>query len=250
MKNSEHKKIAVISGGTGYLGRVVAKELSKQGMIIAILSRDKSKEEAQSILKSLSGSSHKIYNCDLSDESMVQKTIDSIEKEMGKIFVCIHTAGIKPLRKTLLNTTSKELEEALQTHVIGGFNFLSICAKKLRDSKEGVIVGVTTAGVVIPEAVRSLGGYIPAKYALQGILIMLREELKDSKVRVYSVAPGFMEGGMNSDIPKAFIEMIRMKNKKLTTPEDVAEKIAYLCSDDSKGEDNFTHVVAAEYKDK
>jgi NAD(P)-dependent dehydrogenase (short-subunit alcohol dehydrogenase family) len=93
-----------------------------------------------------------------------------------------------------------------------------------------------------------LGAYIPAKYAVQGMLVMLREELSPQGVRVYSVAPGFMHGGMNSDVPMAFAEMIREKSdtKKLTTAVDVAERVAYLCNDKSREEKSLTFVVSEE----
>lgn len=250
MNNKENNRIAVISGGAGYLGSAIARALAKQGMSIALLYHTTTEEKVQDIIASLPGTSHRAYKCDIHNEQEVATTIESIEKDMGKIFACVHTAGTKPIRKTLIATSSKELEDALHTHTLGAFALLSLCAKKLKEHKHGVIVGVTTVGVVIPEATHSLGGYIPAKYALQGMLTMFKEELKNSGVRVYSVAPGFMEGGMNSDIPKAFVEMIRTKSKtkQLTTAEDVAEKIAYLCSDTANNDNTLTHVVALEYQ--
>lgn len=249
MNNINHRRIAIVSGGTGYLGGVIARTLAEQGMIVALLYNTTQKEDAQTIVESLPGTSHKVYRCDVCDHKEVQDTISRIEKEMGEVFACVHSAGTKPQRKRLLDTSTQEIEEDFFVHGIGGFNFLSVCAKILQAHKLGVLVGITTAGVVIPEATHSLGGYIPAKYALQGILTMIKEELREVGVRVYSVAPGFMEGGMNSDIPKAFVEIFRRKSKTqtLTTPEDVAKKIAYLCSDKAENDDILTHVVALEY---
>ncbi len=249
MNNINHMRIAIVSGGTGYLGSAVARMLARQGMSVALLYNTAQKEKVQEILASLPGSSHKAYKGDICNYKEMQDAVDLIEKEMGEIFACIHTAGAKPQRKTLLNSSPQELEEAFLAHGIGSFIFLSVCAKILQKRKRGVIIGITTTGVVFPEATRYLGGYIPAKYALQGILTMLKEELRESCVRVYSVAPGFMEGGMNSDIPKAFVEIFRRKSKtqSLTTPEDVAKKIAYLCSDKAGADNTLTHVVAPEY---
>lgn len=249
MNNINHRRIAIVSGGTGYLGSAIARTLAEQGMSVAILYNTTKKEDVQTIVGLLPGASHKAYRCDVCNYKEVQETVALIEKEMGEIFACVHSAGTKPQRKRLLDTSPQELEEAFFVHGIGGFNFLSVCAKTLQAHKRGVLVGLTTAGVRISEATHSLGGYIPAKYALQGILTMLKEELRDSHVRVYSVAPGFMEGGMNSDIPKAFVEIFRRKSKTqtLTTREDVARKVAYLCSDDAVADSALTHVVALEY---
>lgn len=251
MNNINHRRIAIVSGGMGYLGSAIAHTLAEQGMSVALLYNTTKKEDVQTVVESLPGTSHKAYQCDVCNHKEVQDTVELIEKEMGEIFACVHSAGTKPQRKKLLSSSPQELEEAFLVHGIGGFNFLTTCAKKLQIHKRGVLVGITTVGVVFPEATHFLGGYIPAKYALQGILTMLKEELRESCVRVYSVAPGFMAGGMNSDIPKAFIEVIRGKNKAqtLTTREDVAKKIAYLCSENADTDDALTHVVAAEYEE-
>lgn len=250
MNNINQKHIAVISGGTGYLGSSVVRELAEQGMIIVLLySKIEKKEGAQAIIESLPGTSHKAYKCDVTDYHEVVEVITLIEKEVGEIFACVYSVGIKLQRKKLLDSLPEELNNAFSVYAIGGFNFLSACSKKLQLHGKGVLVGVTTAGVLVPEATHFLGGYIPAKYALQGILVMLKEELRDFGIRVYSVAPGYMEGGMNSDVPKAFTEIFRKKSKtqKLTTRESVAKKIAYLCSGDANDDSKLTHLVAEEY---
>ena len=245
----EKKRVSVISGASGYLGFEIAKKIAHDGMSVAMLCHSKADKDVAHLIAGLNGHGHRAYYCDITDRNAVAKTLDTVEKEMGPIFVCVHAAGTKPQRKALLNLLPQELDEAFRVNVLGGFNFLSLCGKKLQAHREGVIVGITTAGVVIPEATHSLGGYVPAKYALQGILTMIKEELRGFGVRVYSVAPGFMEGGMNSDIPKAFAEIFRRKSKTqtLTTPEDVAKKIAYLCSDKALNDDVLTHIVALEY---
>lgn len=246
------KRIAVISGASGYLGFEVAKMLARDGLCIAMLYLAKTEKEISFMLEALEGDGHRAFLCDITDESATKEIIEVIDREMGSIFACVHAAGAKPQRKNLLSVTLGELEEAFRVNTLGGFNFLLSCARVLQSHKQGVIVGITTVGVVIPEATHSLGGYIPAKYALQGILAMLKEELKGSGVAVYSVAPGFMEGGMNSDIPKAFVEIFRRKSKTqtLTTPEDVARKISHLCGSGTNANDTLTHVVAKEYEEK
>ena len=139
------------------------------------------------------------------------------------------------------------MDSQVEGTILTSFNILRHVAKKLQAYKEGVIIAITTAGVVIPQASQSLGAYTLAKYAVQGMLVMLKEELKNSGVRVYSVAPGFMEGGMNSDIPKAFVEIIKSKSatKKITSGEEVATKVLELCIGH---EENLTHSIAPEYE--
>ncbi len=91
-----------------------------------------------------------------------------------------------------------------------------------------------------------------AKLALQNTLTTMKDDLSLSGIRVYSVAPGFMPGGMNAGIPEAFKQIAAGKNmsKRLTTAEDVAEKISYLCSDKADSDTVLTHPVDEEYQPK
>ncbi len=242
-------KVAVVSGGMGYLGSFVVKKLAEQGMKVAVIYKNAPQGEVDDFVATLPGSHHKAYSCDLRDNDSVVNTVENIEQDMGSIFVCVHASGEKPTRKKILLTTADEMKKQIDGNIMSSFYFLIACAKKMKESNEGIIIGVTTAGVVVKEATQSLGAYIPAKCAVQGILVMLHEELRNTHVHVYSVAPGFMSGGMNKDIPEAFVEIIRAKSatKKITTGEEVAERIVDICvhPDDYK---DTTIIIAPEYE--
>ena len=244
-KNAEH--VVVISGASGYVGSTVAKRLAADGMKVVLLYRKTPKGMADDILKELPGTGHRAYQCNLLDEDAITQLIAHIESDLGPLFACVHAAGVSPVRKALYLSTGEELRDQFESNALAGFNFLSACAKKLKEHGGGVLIGITTAGVVVPSAGRSLGAYIPAKYALQGILTSFREELSPFGVNVYSVAPGFMHGGMNSRIPQAFVDMIREKSatKKIASANDIAETISLLISHPERMHD-LTTVIAPE----
>ncbi len=242
------KKIAVISGGFGYVGLAVARRLSKAGFSLALLYKNTTEEECATRLKELTGEGHRAYKCDLTNAEEVANILSLIEQEQGTITIAVHAAGQKPDRKKLHLTTLQELESQLQNNVVASFNFLTAFGKNLKEHRSGVLVGITTIGLVVPDATKSLGGYIPAKYAVQGMLTMLRDELAPSGVRVYAIAPGFMPDGMNADIPKAFVQMIEAKvpDKKLAQASDIADKIQMLY-DMPPENDVFVIPIAPEY---
>jgi NAD(P)-dependent dehydrogenase (short-subunit alcohol dehydrogenase family) len=246
IKNA-HKKIAVVSGGFGYVGLEIIRQLASNNFSVAVLYNNTPPEKVATYMQSLSGDGHKAYQCNLNDRLVVGSVFSKIENEQGKIFVCIHAAGRKPERKKLYLTTNEELENHLKDNVVSSFNFLTCSAKALQSHKEGVLIGITTAGVVIPEATKSLGAYIPAKFAVQGMLTMLKDELSSFGVKVYSIAPGFMSGGMNSDIPQAFVQMIQAKSnsKEIMDATIVAHKVLSLVTKD--GPDTLTITLAPEY---
>ena len=242
------KKVAVISGGMGYVGSEVVRKLALDGFSVALLYHKSKKSTVLEAVSKLSGSGHKSYQCDLENHKQVEKTIEKIEKELGNIYVCVHTAGTLPERKQLHLSSVSDLRKQFETNIFGSFNFLSTCATRLKEHKSGVMIGITTAGVISGVNTKARGGYSVTKFALQGMLTALKEELSPYSVRVYSVAPGVMSGGMNSGTPQAFIDIVKEKSptKTLANAKDVSETISFLCSQKSRAITNLTLLVAPE----
>ena len=242
-------RVALISGVTGYLGSEVARILSKDGYYIAGLYKSSEKPK-DDLIQSFSGTGHKIYGCHLEDLNDISKVLKEIQETQGKITVLIHSAWAKSARKKLEDCTPDEIKAELNGNVLNSFNLISSCAKIFKDQKEGKIIGITTVGVIIPEAAKNLGTYILGKQKLQEMLGTFRKELAPD-VSVYSIAPGFMQGGINKDIPNAFVEMMKQKspNKKITNASEVADIISKLCVDKIKPDD-MTILIAPEYDKK
>lgn len=233
---SQETKVAVVSGAHGYLGKAIVEKLISEGFVVAGIYNSSSNESRAT----------KSYKCDLRDEAQVRETLKVIERELGPINVSVNAAGIAPDRKPFHLSTQEDVDKQFEGNFFSGRNFL-FASSEMMKKNGGVIVGITTAALLSPETSKNLGAYIPAKSALQSMLAVLRQELAASKIRVYAVAPGYMAGGMNRDIPQAFNEIIRAKSptKKLTNPQEVAEAVSRLCLDET-GTADFLTVIAPE----
>lgn len=246
--DNTNNKIAVITGALGFIGQAIALSLAKDGFTLALIYRKTGKDACGEILKNLSGENHKSYECNLNNSKEVEKVIKDIENDMGRIYAFIHAAGTLPIQKYIHLLTSKEVEESIEKEIIPAFNFLSIGARNLKDKKEGVIIGITTAGVITDKNTKARGVYSLIKFGIQGMLTVLMEEMKPYGVRVYSIAPGVVEGGLNKNTPKAFLDMVKAKtpNNKLATREDIANRISSLCNEVENKLNEFTILIAPE----
>ncbi len=246
-KTDSKKRVAVVAGASGYVGKAIIEKLAADGFRVAALIHGFSKSVIGDFLTTLPGSGHKTYICDICSAEEVDKTIAAIEKDMGPIYVSICAAGTGPDRKRLYLSSAEEARKQFEVNFFGCFNFLSVCARAQKIHGAGVMVGITTAALASASLAQGLGAYAPAKSAIQETLSIFREELAPYGVRVHAVAPGFMSGGMNSSIPKAFIEMAMKKspNNKLADASDVAEAVSLLCSNVGK-EADFLIFVAPE----
>ena len=226
---TQNSLIAVISGVTGYVGSSIASKLASEGVtIIGLYNSDG--EKVQKIFSTLNGVGHAFYQCDLKDKNKAESVFLEIKQKHGIPTICIHAAWTQPKRKQLITSSLEEVMRQVNDNITMSFNFLSEYALLFKQEGRGTIIGITTEAIAKGTATKGLGGYGVAKYALQGMLATLREELQGENIRVYSVAPDFMEGGMNNDIPHAFVQILKEKSKRklLTTAKDVADLVAVL----------------------
>lgn len=243
-------RTAIVAGALGYVGGAIARKLSKDGFKVAALYRNSSDEEVGVFLASLSGVGHKAYRCDLASAAEIQRALELASTELGPVFAAVYAAGSLPAPKPLNAVLEADLRAEFDRDVFTCFNFLSLCARELKKNKDGVLIGITTAGVATSVNTKARGAYSPIKFAQQGMLVALKEELAAANVRVFSIAPGVMAGGLNRSTPKAFLDMVREKvaDKKLADAEDVAETASMLCSEKSRGVSRLTFLIAPESK--
>jgi len=225
----ETKKIVVISGGTGYLGSAIVRKLSRCGFVVVIITRD-DKEKSGFVNNDFI---HYVA-ADITNTKLVEKIAKEVKNRFGKISAIIHAASAPLVRKPLLAESNKDFESQLLVNVTGAFNLFKFFCPIV--SSGGAVIGITSQAINSGVPHSPSGSYIPAKYALRGLLRVLSNELKEQSIRVYDVAPAFMPGGLNRDIPEKALEFIKKKSspKEITSPEKIAGKILSLINDGNK----------------
>ena len=208
------KPVAVITGGSGYLGGAICEALVRRGWNAASLSR-----------RASTASGTDSYICDITKRTDVDAAISRIAGKYRRIDACIHAAAAPIERKPLSQASPAALEAGMRTALDGASSLAHAALPHMR--KGSVFIGITTEAIDSPAPSASLDGYISAKRALRGFLGALSHEAKD--IRVYAAAPGFLPGGLNSDLPKAMREMLA--DAEGSTVEAAAEAIAAICAE-------------------
>lgn len=203
---NQNKKVAVISGGSGYLGKAIVQKLKETDFEVADISRS--------------------AGTDITDSQAVRRSAEKIKKKYGKVSVLIHAASAPLIRKPVLDLSKEDFDSQISVHLTGAFYFFKYFSPLLVSG--GVIIGITSKAIELESPHQPLGSYLPAKYALKGLLRVISHELKNRLIRVYEVAPGFMPGGLNKDLPTLVQEFIKHQNKKVADPEEIAEEIIKL----------------------
>lgn len=243
---NQKKPVAVVSGGLGVLGTAITRHLLAAGFSVAPLYCKISEETAKAKIETFSSSDVFGYRLDLGDHAEVVRVLGEIEVKQGPIALGVHAANSPITRKKVSELEPDIFCEQFAVGLFGGFNFFSVLSSLMKPRKKGTLIGVTTAAIEDDMPVSgSFGGYVAAKFALKGLLSELREELKPFNVGVYAVAPGFMAGGLNKDLPGRLVEFMKeqLSGGKLTEPPDVASVVARLSLSPEQFPDSLTVVV-------
>lgn len=225
MKNnliSTDKKIVVIAGGSGYLGSFIVDKLLAEGMTVVIIGLNKpvNFKDRESL---------NFIEADLTNWEIVQQVASQVQNNFGEVVSLIYAASAPLVRQKLLDLSQTDFLSQYTVNVSGAFNFYKAFAGIL--ASKGALIGLTTKAINSRGSLMVAGSYLSAKLALRGLLKILASELKDT--RVYEVAPAFMPGGLNKDLPNVVIEFIKNKShiNEIAKPEEVANLIYDLIND-------------------
>ncbi len=174
-QNNLRGRVAIIAGGSGYVGSAIVRQLAADGMRIALLYRNAAEDDVARVIQSLTGHGHQAYQCNLADEAAVTKTFVKIETTQGIIAVAVYAAGSMPPGVKFYQASANYFTNYVLADIAGALHFLSQSGQILAKHGSGVLIGITTAAIVTTHNTRARGLYSPVKFAIQGMLAALHE---------------------------------------------------------------------------
>jgi NAD(P)-dependent dehydrogenase (short-subunit alcohol dehydrogenase family) len=213
----------IVTGGVGGLGAGIARKFDSEGFRVGVLDIDPARTEA-----AVAGLSNGVaLVADVTDQGAVEAAF----ARFGAPDVLVNNAGILKVG-SLLDQTPAEFRKVLDVHVMGTFTCAWVAAKAMADRGRGAIVNLTSINAITPGP--GSGAYPAAKAAIAKLTEHMAVEWGPLGIRVNSVAPGFIDGGMSAPFyadPK--VRALRggaVPNGGLGTVEDIAEAVWFLAS--------------------
>jgi 3-oxoacyl-[acyl-carrier protein] reductase len=179
-------RTALVTGGTGGMGRVIAAKLAADGFDVAVAyTGDIDLADATVGEIKDQGRRGAAFAADIADEEAVSDLFGAVDDRFGHLDVVVHTAGInRPAELTELDLT--DFDAIHRVNVRGTFVVDQQAARRVRDG--GSIVNVSSSMVrVAPPA---LSAYLASKSAVDTLTRILAKELRGRDVTVNAVAPG------------------------------------------------------------
>jgi NAD(P)-dependent dehydrogenase (short-subunit alcohol dehydrogenase family) len=225
-------KVALVTGGAMGIGLATAKKFAELGANVAILDRDvRAGEEAAKVLSS-SGRAVRFFECDVSEEAGVARSVKAVGEQFGGIDVLISNAGIQRYGDVL--GTSEELwNEVIDVNLKGCFHVAKAALPLMIPRGGGAIVVV--ASVQAFTAVGNSAAYVTAKHALLGLVRAMSLDYASKNIRVNCVCPGAIDTPMLRWAP-AWMRILKGGETcnqmhplgRISRPEEVANAIAFL----------------------
>lgn len=226
-------KTAVVTGGSRGIGLAIAKKLAKGGADIAILYvGDKSEGEKAKEELLQYGTKIEQYYCDVSDFEASKQTVEKVIEDFGGIDILVNNAGITR-DKLVLNMDESDFDAVINVNLKGTFNMIKHTYKHFMKKRCGRIVSTSSIVGLIGNAGQA--NYSASKAGIIGITKSVAKELAGRGVTVNAVAPGYIGTEMTNVISDKVKDAMKAQipAKRIGTPEDVANVVAFLCSDDA-----------------
>lgn len=232
------RKTAIITGGLGDIGKATAEKFAQNGYNVALTYFNSFDSE---FLEGLKKYNVEIFalQCDQRNESSIINFVNSVFNEFEFVDVAVLNAGKAENVSVLSEKTTDEIDDILSTNLRGTILFAREITKKFMQKKHGNFVFISS---IFGQTGGSMEGiYSATKAGITAFAKSLAVELAPTS-RVNIVSPGFISTKMNNDYSKETIYQIKNETPlaRLGLPEDVANTIYFLASDESSfitGED-------------
>ena len=239
-------KVALVTGSSRGIGRATALLFAKEGAKI-VVNYSKTPKEAAAVAEEIKklGSEAIVVECDVSKEDQVKSMIKQAVDHFGGLDILVNNAGVV-FDEEFSEKTVEHWKRTMDVNLLGVFLCCKYAAEHLTKNS-GQIVNVSSTNGVNNFGPDSMD-YDASK---AGVIVLTRDFAKAlaPKVRVNSVAPGWVETEMNADLPDDFVkeETEQVYLKRFASPEEIAKTILFLVSDDASYVTGSTLMVDGGY---
>lgn len=226
-------KVAIVTGASGGLGAEIAKAFSREGALVVALA-GRNVEAAEKVAGEITASGNRAVagSIDVSSPSSVDRVIEGIHKEFGRIDILINNAGITK-DNLLIRMNEEDWDAVLDVNLKGVFLCTKAVARAMMKKRYGKIINISS--IVGINGNLGQGNYSASKAGVIGFTKSMAKELASRGIRVNAIAPGFIETDM-TDVLKEEIKDEMIKNiplKGFGKPHDIANLVVFLAGNKS-----------------
>ncbi|HUG47391.1 MAG TPA: 3-oxoacyl-[acyl-carrier-protein] reductase [Candidatus Limnocylindria bacterium] len=226
-------KSALVTGGSRGIGRAIVLRLAQQGADVCFSYRGNAAaaEETAGQVTAL-GRRALAEQADVTDPEAAERLVKAALEAFGKVDILVNNAGITR-DDLIMRMTPEKWREVLETNLFGAFYTLKAVTRPMLRAKSGRIINITSVSGQAGQ--EGQANYSSAKAGLIGLTKASARELASRGITVNAVAPGFVLTELTQELPERLLDMVKERTPlgRFGTPEEVAQAVAFLASDEA-----------------
>tara|TARA_B100000963_G_scaffold201281_1_gene175250 strand:+ start:3473 stop:4210 length:738 start_codon:yes stop_codon:yes gene_type:complete len=219
----------LVTGASGGIGYSIVKKLSECGAnILATGTKIEKLEALKSNIKNVN-----ILPFDISQSEKIEEFIDSATNVLGGSLDCIvNNAGLTQ-DNLAIRMSLNEWKKVIDINLTSTFLLSKFAIKKMLKNKSGKIINITS--VVGHTGNLGQANYTASKAGIVAMSKSLAIEYAKKNINVNCISPGFIKTAMTDNLDEKFKELIisKIPSARLGEPEDIANVVLFLASDQS-----------------
>lgn len=221
-------KVAVISGGSRGLGRVLAERLLGEGWKVATFSRTANEFTE----KTTADRPDDFFwaPLDLGDRTALRSFVRDVARRFGGIDLLVNNAAVLNKQELFLTTSARQMDALIANNLSAPIALAQACARVMSTNSSGQIVNVSSINAI--RGYRGVAVYSATKAGLDGFSRSLARELGPLNIRVNSVIPGFFDSDMTTEVTEKNRERIQNRTPlgRLADIEEIADTVQFIIS--------------------
>lgn len=215
-------KIVLVTGGGRGIGRAVVSLFANAGAKVAFCARSEGERLGVANEVAASGATVRAFSANIASHREVLRMVSEIMSQWGKIDILINNAGVLGSKKPLATYPPETWDEVIRINVNGTFYVTQAVVREMIPARSGTIISVSSS--VGRKGRASWGAYAVSKFALEGMMQTLVEEVDRFGIRVITLNPEATRTQMRA---KAYD---KEDPTMLKSPEAVAKALLYLAT--------------------
>lgn len=227
--NLLENRIILVSGAGGGIGRALSKAFAAHGATVVLLGPIQ--RELEDIYDEIEAAGHPqpamfVMNLEKADEQEFPGLAASLSQEFGRLDGLVHNAAILPFLSRVDDYDLSAWEQVMKVNLTAPFQLTQACLPLLRQSKDASLL--FTSDAVGRKGKAYWGAYGVSKFALEGLMQTLADELENSHIRVNSIDPGPVRTELRIKVYPS------VDPAEWAMPGDIVNPYLYLMGADSK----------------
>ena len=228
-------KVALVTGGTGGIGRAGAVAFGREGAKVAVVGRREAEGQETVRLIERAGGAGFFVRADVTREADARAMVEAVMARYGRLDAVFNNAGVEGVAAPVHEQTEANFDLVMGVNVKGMWLSLKYEIPALLKSGGGAIVNNSSIGGLVGMA--GMAFYSASKHAIVGLTKSAALEYAREGIRVNAVAPGGVQtdmldrvtGGAGSEYRAKMVAIHPIG--RIASPDEIAAAVLWLCSD-------------------